>query len=238
MMMLFRASLALMLSLPIAGQAMAQESTPAPALELWAGHQVVIGSRPLPVLGDLETRSESFLLAEVERAGDTIVLKQRACRFAFKKVLGVSVEMSPQTIARLPRSTLRFARSPDGSYRAGPWTVSWGEEDIDRDGHPGATVQVSSSMCSGTIYTASEVRTSARATLTAEDALQGTVDVLNRERVIDTSEWCLGAGSKGKLEKQQGWFRYVRVDPNTTCASLARGPWPVKAQVAGGSGGK
>lgn len=191
---------------------------------------MVIGARPLPVLGDLETRSESYVLAEVERQGDTIVLRQRACRFGFKKVLGVGVEMSPRTIAQLPRATIRFRPDAGGGLSARPWTISWGDEDIDRDGKPGASVKVSSSLCSGNIYTASRAVTTAEARLT-DDGMAGTVVVHNQERVIETSEWCLGSGSKGEVERQTGWFRYVRVDPGSTCASLASGPWPVAAAV-------
>lgn len=198
--------------------------------EIWIGHQVVSGTRAVPVIGDLETRSDSYVLATVQRKQDEIILRQHACGFAFKKVLGVAVTMRSETVARLPVSTIRFRRVEGERYRSAPFAVVWGKEDIDGDGNPGATVDVDSALCGGQVFTAANTITNAEGTLTA-DGMEGSVRVHNHEQVIDATSYCLRAGSQDKDEIQRGVFRYLRAPAGTTCASLAGRPWPVRARL-------
>jgi len=223
------ASLLLLVGIPASAS---PQSAPGAPVEIWVGHQVVVGSRPVPFIGELETRSDSYLLAEVLRQGDQIVLRQRACGFAFKKVLGVTVRMSPATVARLPVSTIRFDRVEGRRFRSAPFVVGWGEEDIDEDGKPGATVEVSSALCSGQVYTKAHTVTVAEGRLT-QDGMRGTVEVRNREQVVTASSACLRAGSADKDEQQRGRFAYARAEAGTTCASLAGRSWPVRVDPSG-----
>ena len=94
--------------------------------ELWAGHQITYGSRKVPFKGRMQTRTDTFVLARVERDGDELVLRQKACAIDFKPVAGVKVRMDP---TGLPRDTFRFQAKSSGSF-AGRSKVAWGNEDV------------------------------------------------------------------------------------------------------------
>ncbi|MFH1807286.1 MAG: hypothetical protein ABIJ09_00975 [Pseudomonadota bacterium] len=217
----------------VPASAPASAPSPAPesiAEELWAGHQLVTGSRPLPVFGDIETRGESFVLARARITSDRIELEQWPCVFRFKPVLGVSVRMSAATMKKLPRARIRFLATGDQAYRAPAWEVGWDRQDLDGDGHPGVTVQVDNAFCDGEVYTASRSTSTALARRLA-DGLEGDVTVRTRERVHDASRLCLKAGSSEREEVQQGRFRYRRVAPGTRCEDLQIEAWPVRVDV-------
>lgn len=245
--MMTSASLGLILSLA-AGSAWAQDSAAtstarpvdkitsseqlqpsAPKTEHWLGHQVVLGSRDLPVLGEIETRTEIFIIAEVQRDGDQIIIDQRACRFKIAPVLGVHASLSEQGVANLPPTRVIYQRGDDGDFVAIPWTVSWGEEDIDQDKNPGSTVRVDSGLCSGELFVASTVQTHARAKL-SKDGLQGQIWLNNNERILGASSWCLRTAAQDKQEQQSGWIRYQKVAADLSCASLKGQAWPVKVK--------
>ena len=121
-----------------------------PSKELWAGHQVVFGKTSVPMMGEKETRSESFVLAEVTRNSNTITLEQIACKVRFKEIAGIGVHIPTAALLKLPRARIRFGMTPKGIGRATPWRVGWQQEDIDRDGAPGLSIAVDASICSGT----------------------------------------------------------------------------------------
>lgn len=198
--------------------------------EHWLGHQVVLGSRDLPVLGEIETRTEIFIIAKVQRDGDRIIIDQRACRFKIAPVLGVHASLTEQAVSHLPPTRVVFQRADDGDLVAIPWTVSWGEEDIDLDKNPGSTVRVDSSLCSGELFIASTVKTHARVHFSG-DSLQGRIWLNNKERILGASSWCLSAAAQDKEEQQSGWIRYQRVTKNLSCASLKGQAWPVKVKI-------
>lgn len=196
--------------------------------QVWVGHQVAIGARHIPVLGNLETRAESYLLARMHMEGDVLVLEQKSCAFAFKEVLGVRVSLSPETIAHLPGTTIRYTPAADGKLVAAPWVVGWGEEDIDEDGSPGATIRVDSTLCDGELHVRTRASTTAVGEL-VDGGLAGTVKVETTESVLGASKWCLRLGSSERKEVQSGTVRYQRVAPTTTCESLSVAKWPVQA---------
>ena len=47
--------------------------------EYWAGHQVTFGTREVPVLGTLQTRMDTFVIARVRRTSSEIQIDERAC---------------------------------------------------------------------------------------------------------------------------------------------------------------
>ena len=134
-------------------------AAPEPRTEVWAGHQVLEGKRRIPIYGEKETHTENFVVAEVQRTGTRIDIRQKLCRVEIRPIKGVSANMKPESVARLPRSRIILDVQPDGTLGATPWSSQWDAEDIDGDGFPGVTVQISGTSCSGDIYVASQSTT-------------------------------------------------------------------------------
>ncbi|MBN2362333.1 MAG: hypothetical protein JXR83_22965 [Deltaproteobacteria bacterium] len=190
----------------------------------------MIGQRRMPVLGTIENRSDSFLLAEVRRTGQGIELRQRACGTRFKPVLGVKIEMPPAAVRRLPASTIRFVRGDGDRLHARPWSVAWAEQDLDGDGKPGVTIDVESPWCSGQIQVASRAVSQASGTL-VDGGMDAAIEVVTDQRILAASAWCLRAGSKDERLEQRGQVRYRPVPAGTTCETLAARPWPVHVEL-------
>lgn len=199
--------------------------------ELWAGHQVVYGKQTILVLGEVKTRTDSFVLAEVTREGNTLTLQQKACDMDIKEVLGVKASMDPSVLGVLPDATIRFAIGDDGSVQAAPWVVGWGEADLDGDGHPGATIDVANRVCGGEMYVSSSSKTAASGLQLTDDGLTGQVFVKVTQNILGASRACLRMGSDTQVEEQQGQMAYRRVPPGTSCADLSAALWPVRADA-------
>jgi len=211
--------------------AMAQAAAPAeaqaerPAEEWWAGHQVVVGSRKIPLLGELETRSDTFVLARVVREGEAFVLEQRSCKLEIAKVAGVQVAFRDDMES--PTTRIRF-RPEGGRYVAEPWLTAWAEEDVDHDGNPGATVTVDAPICNGLLYVGGRSLTRAR----AEEhggTLRGQVLVDVAQKIYGSSSTCLSLMAKDSEDEVRGTFAYAPVPAGSTCQSLLAGVWPVRA---------
>lgn len=206
--------------------AWAPATTPAePVYEWWAGHQVTLGSRDLPLRGRVTTRTETLVLARARVGAGSIVLDETACAIRFSRVGAVAVSMEARDIPTHRASfTLR-----DGEY----WSRSqagWGDEDIDGDGNPGMTVSVDAPMCAGEIYVAHRATTRSFASRD-RDGLRGRSRVSIEQRVLGTSNACLAMGAKDTQEVVRGPFAYVRVPDGTTCDSLIEGGWPIDAET-------
>jgi hypothetical protein len=122
---------------------------------VWVGHQVVRGHRSIPVIGDVETVVDTYTIASVTEKGGRMELKQKPCAVRFKEVMGVKTTMSDAAVARLPVARFSFAKK-NSSAVAAPWSVGWDRADVDRDGNPGVTVHVDSTICGGDLYVGSE----------------------------------------------------------------------------------
>ena len=73
--------------------------------EHWAGHQVTFGTREVPVLGTLETRLDTYVIARVRRQGATVQIDQRACKVEYGDIGGVKVYVDADA---LPDSRIVF----------------------------------------------------------------------------------------------------------------------------------
>lgn len=200
--------------------------------EVWAGHQVVHGSRRLPILGELPTRTETFVVARVLRRKSIIELRQRACFVRFDKQMGTKIAMKPTALAGLPETRIEFSHEKSGALQARPWVVGWGWEDLDKDGFPGVTIQIEALLCGGALYVASSTTSHARGQLTSDGA-QGKLSVQVKQRILGASNWCLRKVADESENWQHGRFVYRRVPTGSTCKSLQKGGakpgahWPV-----------
>jgi len=191
--------------------------------QVWAGHQVSFGKRDVPFKGEVRTRTDTWTIARVEHQDDRITLTQEACMVVFKPIAGVKVFMDARA---LPANEFGF--DSNGVDLKGSSVVSWDDEDVDGDGHPGMTVRVDSSVCSGELYVSNDSRTRARAALDG-DALRGTARVTIDQRVLGAKGACLSVVADDTHEVVSGPFAYAPVDSSATCRSLMQSGWPVDA---------
>lgn len=196
---------------------------------LWAGHQFVAGKKPIPVLGKLKTRTDTWLLAEVHTTRDGFRLEQRVCKVDFASVLGVTVSFAQKDVIwDLPRATIAFRPGPRKLLVAQPWRVGWKRQDIDRDGHPGVRIRVDAPLCGGFLDVASDTLSVARGEKRGQ-VFVGQIGVRVKQHILGVSGKCLSLVSSDATEQMTGHFAYVPVPPGTTCNSLLKGRWPVKA---------
>jgi hypothetical protein len=206
-------------------------AAPEPRVELWAGHQVLVGKRKIPLYGQQETHTENYLLAEVRRTASRIEIRQKVCRIDIRPIKGTLATMKPETVAHMPRSHVVFDEAPDGKLTAAPWSHGWSADDIDADGFPGATVHINGT-CSGDVYISSESQTTLLSGHATADGASGEESVHLTQKVLGASGLCLKLVAGDSDEIQNGWFDYRRVPLGSTCQSLAEGgkPWPAKAR--------
>ena len=200
-----------------------------PSAEVWAGHQVLKGKRKIPLYGDKETHTENYFIAEVHRTATRIDIRQKLCRIDIRPIKGVLASMKPETVAHLPKSRIILEEHPDGSLASAPWTHGWEAEDIDVDGSPGATVTISGTSCSGDVYVSNQSVTSLVSGHATDSGATGEISVKLKQRILGASGLCLKLIAGDSDETQTGWFAFSRVEPGTTCHSLAGKPWPAKA---------
>jgi hypothetical protein len=195
--------------------------------EHWAGHQVTWGTREVPVLGTLQTRLDTYVIARVRRQGGTLQIDQRACKVDYTDVGGVKVYIDANA---LPDSRIVFEQVEGTPHYAMSGTVNWGEEDIDEDGNPGMRVYVDAPVCSGSLHVTNKTTTSARAFSDDGGPLYGEVTISVRQKILGAEGRCLSAMSEDSFERSKGSFRYTQIKANETCKSLLEAPWPVKAK--------
>ena len=197
-------------------------------VEAWAGHQVLRGKRYVTFYVYQESYTENFLIAEIHRTKDRIDVKQKLCRTEVLPIKGVAASMKTETVLRLPKARASFAVDGDGALTAAPWSTGWGNEDLDGDGFPGATVHIAG-KCAGQVYVSNRSTTTLRSGRATEDGMAGEIDVLVEQKVLGASGFCLKLVAGDSDEKQTGTFAFRRVPVGVTCRNLADRPWPVRA---------
>lgn len=198
---------------------------PAPPTQLWAGHMVVHGVREVPILGRLDPRTDTYVLASVVPREGGYDLVQRPCRTTIAPVAGVRVGFRPDTDARLPEAHLSF-RPGEGGLVAPGWDTGWAEEDLDQDSQPGVTVLVDAPLCGGELYVASQTRSSATAR-ESDGGLVGELDVTVAQTILGADGACLKLVASDGEHRMRGRFAYAPVPAGTTCADAI---WPAVEQ--------
>jgi hypothetical protein len=176
-------------------------------------------------MGTLQTRTDTFVLAEVVEDGAALLIRERPCRIEFAEVAGVRVRLEPSAIERLPEVVLRFQRDASGRWSAGPWGSGFGHGDEDADGNPGLTLVVDAPLCGGRLYVESEAETIARGVREAE-GLRGELKVRLKQHILGAEGACLSALAGDSEERLSGKFRYVAVADGTRCEEISAERWP------------
>lgn len=128
--------------------------------------------------------------------------------------------------------------APDGTAKMSPWNVLWGREDMDGDGHPGATFTVGGTFCSGDLYAASQAYYTADKVRMVDHGMIGELKIDQRQQILGASGLCLRAMAGDSNDLQSATFAYRAVPAGTTCASLVGKPWPAQAPAPAPPAGK
>lgn len=199
--------------------------TAAPEQKTWVGVLSVLGSRKIPLLGKVEFQTDTFVLARATRRDATHWdVDQATCRVAFPKTMGAQISLDPAAFAKIPHSTLTWEIADDGSWSAGPWASGWSEEDHDRDGEPGITLNVRAPFCGGDLYASSEADQSATGRPDGTHVVAGTIQVHVIQKTLGTKGPCLSLMARDSDEVMDGRFAFLEVPEGTTCDSAQR--WP------------
>jgi hypothetical protein len=191
----------------------------------------------VPLSGQKQVHTETFVIAQVRRSGDQLNFAESVCRIEVRPVKKVTATMSPAAIQRLPAAKFTLTVQ-DGQVSGPTWSSGWGAEDVDGDGHPGVTVQIGGTFCSGALYISNQTRTSLTSGKMEDAQLSGLVSGLVRQRVLGADGLCLRTMVGDSEEIQMGTVAYARVADGTTCQSLAGKPWPVHAAPVKGAPAK
>src|SRR5688572_30920651 len=87
---------------------MALAAEPAVPTEVWAGHQRTVGVRKVPILGEIKTVTDVYMLSKVEDRGTEIVLVETPCRIEIKSQGGVKLGFDPAAVQNIAPPTIRF----------------------------------------------------------------------------------------------------------------------------------
>lgn len=198
--------------------------------ELWAGHAVVTGKRSVPFLGKVEAKTESWVVARVERTANGFRLEQKSCRVELSNPLGVELKMNPGAAEKLPALIIEYVKRPDGKYYQAPSVSGWGAEDVDGDGKPGMTVNVSAPICGGKLFVGLKTKSMSRGELSPDGVMRGEIKAQVAQKVLDSEGACLSVLSNDADDPANGTFAYVPTSSAATCASLnSAARWPVLA---------
>ena len=224
-----------MMLLPLLVWSMAARAAPPSADGWYLGHSWVGNRRNLPVLGAIETRTDTWVLARVRAVEGGLEISQQPCAMRIRPVAGVKVGMEPDAVRRLPDARFLLEELATDTAAAEPglhapaWTTGWGEEDVDADGLPGATIRVQAALCGGHLQVASSTRSEASATWEGA-ALVGELSVAVQQRILDASGACLRVVARDSVEEMSGRFRYEPAPVGATCTSSPLEAWPRAAE--------
>ena len=182
----------------------------------WAGRFVASGSRRVPIIGTITYRTETRTLATVEPSETGVRLQQRTCAVVFEKSAGATLAMNPRGPAGIPTFHLSFERQAQG-WTAQPWASGWGPEDLDGDGSPGITIDVSAPLCGGSLMVASDALTTPSRIVDLGDGVMGDVQVWTEQTVLQARGLCLRLFTKSSAETLTGRFAYGVVPGEATC---------------------
>lgn len=196
----------------------ASATLPAPRAGLYMGRTWVSQPKHLPVIGTLEARTDTLVLARLREEDGAVHIEQVACEVRIKPTAGVRVQMEEGAARRMPAARFELRPRADGTL-SGAWATGWGREDVEGDGLPGLSLRVQASLCSGQLQVSSQTWSAARAWW-KDDALHGEVEVQLQQEILEASGACLRLAAKDTAETLRGGMVYQPVPEGTSCADL------------------
>jgi len=193
---------------------------PAPVVEKWIGTLAVLGSRKVPLLGKVEFRTDTQVLATATEEGPVWTVAQKTCRVNFPKVAGAKISLNETAPQVMPIAHFNWVPGED-EWHAGPWGSGWDENDHDGDGNPGITFHVQAPFCGGDIYVSSKASQTARGKPGKDDTVvEGVIDIHVEQNILGARGPCLTLMARDTKEWMRGQFAFVRVEDDATCDSV------------------
>jgi hypothetical protein len=198
---------------------------PAPVVEKWIGTLAVFGSRKVPLLGKVEFRTDTHVLATATLEGPVWVVAQSTCRVNFKKVAGAKITLDETAPSKMPMAHFTWLPGED-VWMAGPWGSGWDEADHDQDGNPGITMHIAAPFCGGELYVASKASQTARGEPGKGRVVEGKLDIHVEQNILGARGPCLNLMARDTKEWMHGQFAFVKVEDDATCASVKAERFP------------
>ncbi len=214
----------------------------------WAHRSTQTSLAELPVGGEVEARTLTYRLSDLEHDGEASHLSIEVCETRIEsdtdrvetRIPGAFVEAIPRqerpieltarggTVhLRAPRRcSVRGADLDDPA--ADPLPTSPDAPavvDEDGDGHPGVTIAIEG-MVSGELYLVQRGCDRFTGEVVSADRIRGTVDWESEQETLDSTSMFLGAKppSRPHPDEQKSTFEMVRVDGQTNCEELMDDP--------------
>jgi hypothetical protein len=180
--------------------------------------------RSIPLLGDYETRTDIWLLAEIVRTPERWEIRQTTCNVRVADVAGVSITFPPAGIPRMPATQFRVVRDADGFFFAPTWSSGWDAGDYDGDGWPGLTLTVSAPLCRGRLAVISDTKTTAQVRRATPELLELALGVRVGQKIAESEGWCLALADEQTDDRFHGTAVYQPLSPTAGCAEIIRMP--------------
>ena len=184
--------------------------------ELWAGEILLSGERRVPVLGAMTYTSRARLLATVVRSEAELDFSLRHCSLDFPKTPAVKLNMAKESARVIPENQYTLKKSANG-WSVKPFVTAWDSSDLDKDGHPGITMDVDSLVCGGRLMLSNKATTTATNIIVSQDGYSADYNVVTEQTVLGTKGLCLRLMTKSMTDTMTGSTRYKRVAQGTTC---------------------
>ena len=191
----------------------------------WAGHQVTLTSRKVPVLGTIVTRQDVFMISQVTETPQGPVLVEQPCHIELRSGRRIALRFDEAAVRNIPRPTISWSGTSESLVAT--WGGGWGSADVDGDGVEGFHVEVEAPVCGGTmsVATTTQVQGSAHR---ASGGLDGDVTISLDRDILRTSNPCLALVPKHTEDIVTGRFTYRPVPAGATCESLVAQGWPIR----------
>lgn len=187
-----------------------------PRHELWIGSLSVPGERKVPLLGKVEFRTDSHLLAVITWTDENhFRITQQTCQVKFPKSMGAQITMSDHASQRVPPASYEWSRDADKLWSAGPWPSGWDEKDHDGDAFPGITFEVAAPFCGGDLYVASSAQQTAQGRREPNGHLKATIDVHVEQTILGARGPCLNLMARDTTDWMHGHFLLHPLDADT-----------------------
>lgn len=213
----------------------------------WAQLQVQTSVATIPVVGDVETRTVSWLRMTIIQDGTRLKITTTPCRIDLNSEVDLVRSVVPipmmeaigtQTFrAKLEPSKeqWRFYQPPAMQQLGLRLIDVWNDPlpknaadarvfDADRDGHPGVTVRIEGAI-EGAVYVAQRSWSRLEG-LVRPDRISGLVTWQTEQVVLDATSALLSnpPNARTSANPQDSYFVSKRVTPDTTCQDIARLP--------------
>lgn len=221
------------------------EPNPPPEMGgVWVQKQVQTSVAKIPVIGDIESKTVSYLRMNVSQQGDSVTIEAEPCWVKIdSEIEQVKTVIPAEMLDAIGRYQLRgkirangdeweFYQPPTVSVLGAKLGKAWTDRlpvdpkdpkviDADKDGKPGVTVRVFGIM-DGEIYLVQRSWSELKGTFLSDDKVRGLVRWRTTQSILDATRGPLkdDPGAKPHPDARKSTFELTRVDQKTTCQDV------------------